>query len=491
MIKETETQISKLIKAAPYRHQVNAFNFVCSKFGLITSDRASSNGAALLMEMGLGKTLTAIAVTGALYQAGKIGRALIVAPLSILGVWQEEFDKFADFDYTLAILTGNTTKKADTLRHMQGTLLQVVVVNYESAWRLEKELLGWNADLVIADEGHKIKTHNIAASKTMHKLGAKARYKLLLTGTVITNKAIDVFSQYKFLNPDIFGQSFYVFRNRYFDMVGYGNHTPVLKKSMERELTDRLHSIAFRATKAECLDLPETTDIVRYVDLEPAAMRIYRDLVRDSFAELGKGEVTVTNILTRLLRLSQLTGGFIGDDDGNTPQRISTAKQAALEDIIDAAISEGKKLVIIARFVAEINAICKLLQKKDIKYSLIMGSIKDRDEQVAQFQNNPEVQMFVGQIATAGLGITLTAASTMVSYSLDYSMSNFEQTKARIHRVGQPENCTYIYLTAKGTVDEKVLKALRSKADLARTLVDDYRSGKNPFAARGGECDEH
>ena len=203
-------------------------------------------------------------------------------------MWQEEFGKFADFDYTLAVLTGNVVKKADTLRHMQGSPLQVAVVNYESAWRLEKDLLVWDADLVIADEGHKIKTHNIAASKTMHKLGAKARYKLLLTGTVITNKAIDVFSQYKFLNPEIFGQSFYVFRNRYFDMVGYGNHTPVLKKSMEQDLIRKLHSISFRATKAECLDLPETTDIVRYVDLEPSAMRVYRDLVRDSYAELGK-----------------------------------------------------------------------------------------------------------------------------------------------------------------------------------------------------------
>jgi len=260
----------------------------------------------------------------------------------------------------------------------------------------------------------------------------------------------------------------------------------VLKKSMEQDLMKRLHSIAFRATKAECLDLPETTDIVRYVELEPAAMKIYKDLVRDSYAELGHSEVTVTNILTRLLRLSQITGGFIGGDEGGPVQRISTAKEEALEDIIEDVLQSGKKLVIMARFIPEINAICRLLEKKGIRYSLLMGGVKDRDEQVAAFQNDPEVQVFVGQIATAGLGVTLTAASTMVFYSLDYSMSNFEQARARIHRVGQRENCTYLYLTAKGTVDEKVLKALRDKADLARMLVDDYRSGLNPFTA-GGE----
>ena len=146
-------------------------------------------------------------------------------------------------------------------------------------------------------------------------------------------------------------------------------------------------------------------------------------------------------------------------------------------------MAEGRKLVVIARFLPEIRAICKLLEKRGVRYSIITGEIKNRDEQVAQFQNEQEVSVFVGQIATAGLGITLTAASTMVFYSLDYSMSNFEQTKARIHRVGQSEPCTYIFLLAKGTVDEKVLRALKSKADLAKTLVDDYRSGLNPFVA--------
>lgn len=382
----------------------------------------------------------------------------------------------------LAVLSGVGSKKADTLGNLNGTGLQVAVVNYESAWRLEKEIAVWRPDLIVADEGHKIKTHNISASKAMHRLGAMVAYRLLLTGTVITNKAIDVFSQYKYLNPTIFGNSFYSFRNRYFDMVGYGNHTPVLKRSMEPELIRKLHSVAFRATKSECLDLPAVTDIIRTVELETTAVKVYRDLVKESYAELSGGkEVTVTNILTRLLRLSQLTGGFIGDDAGSTPQNISRAKLNALSDILEEAQQEGKKLVVIARFIPEIKAICAMLGKAGIGYSCIMGGVKDREEQVARFQNDPDVQVFVGQIATAGLGITLTAASTMVFYSLDYNMANFEQAKARIHRVGQRENCTYIYLAAKGTVDEKVLKALQNKADLARMLVDDYRSGRNPY----------
>lgn len=483
MKSDTAPLLPMPIKVKPYAHQVAAFNFVCKKLGLLPESVCSSAGygAALLMEMGTGKTLTTIAVEGALYNAGRIRRVLVVSPLSVTGVWKEEHDAYADFDYTLAILKGSGEKKLDTLRHMTGQSLQVVVVNYESAWRLERELAAWKPDLIIADEGHKIKTHNISASKAMHRLGAVAKYRLLLTGTPVTNKAIDIFSQYKFLDPRIFGQSFYSFRNTFFFMTGYGNHTPVLKKSMENELTRRMHSIAFRATKKECLDLPEITDIIRKVELEPKAMKLYQSLVKESYAELSDGEVTITNVLTKLLRLSQLTGGFIGSDESSATEQVSTAKLDVLEDIIDSALEENRKLVIIARFVPELSAICTMLEKKRINYSLIKGGVKDRDEQVSRFQNDPDVPIFVGQVATAGLGITLTAASTMVFYSLDYSMSNFEQCKARIHRAGQHMPCTYIYLTAGGTVDKKVLKALKNKANLAKTLVDDYRYGNNPF----------
>ena len=457
--KEHGAEFPMPIKAVPYHHQMEAFRFACGLFGILPGagkesgsrdapPRQPGAGCALLMEMGTGKTLTTIGITGALSNAGRIRRVLVVAPLSILGVWEDEFQKFADFPYCLVVLSGNGSRKRDTLRHMAGASLQVAVVNYESAWRMEKDLGAWRPDLIVVDEGHKIKTHNISASRALHRLGAKAGYRLLLTGTVITNKAVDVFSQYKFVDPAIFGQSFY----------------------------------AFRATKAECLDLPEMTDILRQVELEPPALQIYRGLVKESYAELSGGEVTATNILTRLLRLSQLTGGFIGNDETSAVEQVSCAKLSALEDILDGIMAEGKKLVIIARFVPEIKAICRLLENRKLRYSCIAGGVRDREAQVAAFQNEPEVMVFVGQIATAGLGITLTAASTMVFYSLDYSMSNFEQAKARIHRVGQRMPCTYLYLVARGTVDEKVLAALGDKADLARTLVDDYRSGRNPFA---------
>lgn len=468
------------ITVAPFAHQQAAFNFTCKKFGLLPG-ATISRGVALLMEMGTGKTLVAIAIAGYLFQHRLVTRVLIVAPLSVVGVWEEEFAKFAGFQYSLTILKGTSAKKKETIQKLPGTGLEIVVVNYESAWRLEKELLAFHAGLVIADEGHKLKEGRTAQSRGMHHLGDKATYRLLLTGTVINNRELDVFSQYRYVAPQVFGPSFYAFRSRFFDMTGYGNHTPVFRQWLREEFLQKLHSVAYRITKAECLDLPPVTEEIRTIEMEKNAMDIYRRIEAESYAKLDETEVTTANILTRLLRLSQITGGHLTDDDGLV-NSVSHAKLDALSDIIDSALAEDKKLVIIARFVPEMDDIQELLEKKKISYAVVRGGVKDRDKEIRRFQYDDKCPIFLGQIAAAGLGITLTAASTLVFYSMDYSMGNFDQAKSRIHRPGQKDCCHYIYLVCKGTVDRKVLHALRKKIDLAKTLVDDYRKGRNPFA---------
>lgn len=207
-------------------------------------------------------------------------------------------------------------------------------------------------------------------------------------------------------------------------------------------------------------------------------MKIYKELEKESYTELGSSKVSAVNILTKLLRLSQVTSRHLTDDEGDT-NLVSTDKLKALSDILDSAITEEKKIIVMARFAPELNEIQALLEKKSIGYAIVRGGVKNRKEKIRRFQEDADCRVFVGQIAAARLGITLTAASTMVFYSLDYSMSNFEQAKARIHRMSQKDNCLYIYLVAKSTVDTKVLRALRHKVDLAKSLLDDYRKGIN------------
>lgn len=468
------------LKVRAYAHQQAAFDFVCAQFGLLTG-RAMSRGVCLLMEMGCGKSLVAIAVAGILYQLGLATRVLIVGPLSTLSVWEEQLAAFAGFPYTLTILKGSSAKKREQIQNIPDSGLQIVVVNYESARILKDELAAWQPQLAVADEGHKLKENRSQQSKAMHHIGDVSQYRLLLTGTVISGKELDVFSQYRFANKYIFGTSFYAFRSRYFDMLGYGNHVPVFRKALMGEFLQKMHSIAVRTTKEECLDLPEVTEEVYPVILEDKAQKQYQELMKESYTELEGEDVSAPNVLTKLLRLSQLTGGYLTDDVGNC-SAVSTAKLDALSDIMDSALAGGKKLVVIARFTAEMDAIEEMMRKKKAKYSVIRGGVKDRDVQIQKFQNDPETIIFLGQVQAAGLGITLTAASTMVFYSMDYSMSNFDQCKSRIHRISQKENCHYIYLCCRDTVDMKVLRSLRNKINLAKTLVDDYRNGRNPYA---------
>lgn len=459
------------IKANPYQHQKIAFNFALQKL-------EEQGCAALLMDMGLGKSLTSIAITGQLFNDKKIERVLVICPTSIIGVWLEEFKKFADFDYCIEAIIGTTmSKRKDKLKllcHKIG--LKVAIINYEATWRMEKELNTYKPDVIICDESQKIKNPSASQSKTIHRLGVKAKYKIILTGTPVQNSPMDVFSQWKFLDPNIFGLSFYAFRNHYAVMGGYYNHQILRYKNMD-ELTSKAHSVAYRITKEEALDLPEQIFLNRYCELEPTARKIYDTVVKESYAELMDGEITATNVLTKLMRLSQIAGGHVKDDEGRM-QVISKSKLNELKDIMeDVIIDNKKKLVIFARFIPEIESIKSLAREMDIRYSYITGEIKteERSEMCSKFQNDNNIKLFIAQIQTAGLGITLTAADTAVFYSLDFNYANYSQAIARTHRIGQKNTCTYINLIATETVDEKILKALESKQDIAKNIVDNWR----------------
>lgn len=444
---------------------------------------AQGKGFGFLFEMGCGKTLTAIATMGAAYELGAIKKVLIVAPTSVCSVWPKELDEYADFKYNVAVLLGEKQKRLATLRGLAAfpfKALLVAVINYESTWRegLFEALLDWQPDMIICDESQRIKEPSAKQSKAMHELGDIAKYKLILSGTPIQNNAIDLYSQYRFLDPSVFGSNFYAFRNRYAIMGGFDRRQIVGYKDLDK-LIQKEHSIAYRVTKEEALDLPEQTFLTQYITLEGKDKELYQRIKRDSFAELENGgQITAPTVLTKLLRLQQFTGGFIQADEGLKPEFVFKGKINALEDILDDyVISAGKKLVIFCRFRPEIDLISASLQKKKIRFASIYGDIKieDRGPIVAEFQTNPETKVFLAQIDTAGLGITLTAADTCVYYSENFNYAAYSQSLARIHRIGQRNRCTYIHLVVEHSIDETILKALAKKEDLAKTVVDDWR----------------
>lgn len=445
-------------------------------------------GFGLLFEMGCGKTLTAIMIAGTAYQMGKVEKVLVVAPTSVCSVWPKDFAEFADFKANIKVLLGDKNRRLKLLNDLDNfpfKALKVAVINYESTWRegIFDALYEWNADMIICDESQRIKSHDAEQSKAMHKLGDQAKYKLILSGTPVQNNAIDLYSQYRFLDPTIFGTNFYQFRNRYAIMGGFNRHQIVGYKDLD-QLIQKEHSIAFRITKEEAIDLPEQTFIKRKVQLGKKEKDLYNQIKRSSYAELSNGDkITATTVLTRLLRLQQLAGGFLVTDDSDKPELVNTAKLDALQDIIeDYVLGAGKKLVIFARFIPEVTAIMKMIdktfQKTGKKQVAIYGAIKkeDRGPIIKQFQEDPDTVIIVGQIDTLGVGVTLTAADTCVYYSKNFNYATYEQSLSRIHRIGQRNTCTYIDLETEGTVDEMIGKALARKEDMAKTVVDDWRA---------------
>lgn len=470
------------VKANLYKHQIRGANMALRAFGALDA-KTPGGGFGELFEMGCGKTLTTIAVAGALYNLGKIDRVLVVAPTSVCSVWPHDLNQFATFPWEARVLLGDKKKRLKALNELENwpfKALRIAVINYESTHRegIFEALAAYRPDLIVCDESQRIKNPSAAQSKALHKLGDAAPFRMILSGTPVQNNAVDLYSQYRFLDPAVYGANFYAFKNRYCIMGGYGQHQIVGYRNMD-ELVEKEHSVAYRVTKEECLDLPQQTFINRYVQFTDAEQAIYEQLRKSSFLELETGEnVTATTILTMYLRLMQLTGGFLTADESTRPKQVNTAKLDALADIVDDyVVDAGKKLVIFARFRAEIAAIENLLRLRKIQYGSIYGDVpmEERGKIVEDFQTNPDTKVFVAQIQTAGLGITLHAASTAVFYSYDYNYANYAQALARIHRIGQHLPVTYIHLVVDGSIDEKILAALENKEDMAKTVVDSWR----------------
>lgn len=470
------------VKANLYKHQIRGANMALRAFGALDA-KTPGGGFGELFEMGCGKTLTTIAVAGALYNLGKIDRVLVVAPTSVCSVWPHDLNQFATFPWEARVLLGDKKKRLKALNELESwpfKALRIAVINYESTHRdgIFEALAAYKPDLIVCDESQRIKNPSAAQSKALHKLGDAAPFRMILSGTPVQNNAVDLYSQYRFLDPAVYGANFYAFKNRYCIMGGYGQHQIVGYRNMD-ELVEKEHSVAYRVTKEECLDLPQQTFINRYVRFTDAEQAIYEQLRKSSFLELETGEnVTATTILTMYLRLMQLTGGFLTADESTRPKQVNTAKLDALADIVDDyVVDAGKKLVIFARFRAEIAAIENLLRLRKIQCGSIYGDVpmEERGKIVEDFQTNPDTKVFVAQIQTAGLGITLHAASTAVFYSYDYNYANYAQALARIHRIGQRLPVTYIHLVVDGSIDEKILAALENKEDMAKTVVDSWR----------------
>lgn len=462
-------------KTEPYGYQKRALNKIFKLDGV----------AGLFMEMGTGKTKIAIDWAGIGYYNYGVKRVLVICPLSVIGVWQRQIKMHLPFFARVRALTGSTPERAALIRRMIRSpqpSQDWLIINYEGIWRgegrnrIEDLIEKWGPDLVICDEGHRIKSATAKQSKVAARIGGYAEQRLVLTGTPITKSPLDVFGQFRFLDSSVFGSNWYKFKNRYGKWGGWGRYKLIGYRHLD-ELITAVRDNTFRIKKEQAIDLPDKVSVTVPVQLGQKAMDYYKKMAKEMIIEIEETHATAAIVLVKILRLSQITSGFIKDVENNI-RVFDNSKLNVCMDLLDDILAQDKKAVIFVRFRKDIERIEEAIQKKfKIKPLILSGSVpqSQRDGLVQGFQNDKSEKIFVAQIQAGSLGIDLTAASVAIFYSLDYAYANYVQAQDRLHRIGQTNKVTYYHLVVPHTIDALTLTILKEKGDLANAIVHDPR----------------
>ena len=336
--------------------------------------------------------------------------------------------------------------------------------------------------LMAIDESTTIKTPSAKRTKNILNLAKEAKYRRIMTGSPVTKNPLDLYSQCEFLSPWLLNfHSYYSFRNRYAQMKTLNLHGRQIQivKSFKNlgELGILVTEFSYRVLKEDCLDLPDKIFIKREITLTPDQRKLYEQMKKEAIAILNGKQVTTVNALTQLMRLHQITCGHFTADDGSL-QVLKNNRVTELMDILEE--TEGKA-IIWAHYQHDIKNIIKEVEKVHGPGSVVdyygLTPKEDRQPNIKRFMDDPKCRFFVGTPATGGYGITLTSANTVIYYSNGYDLEKRLQSEDRAHRIGQKKSVTYVDLMADDTVDEKIVKALRKKINIAsEVLGEELRS---------------
>jgi len=463
-------------KTKPYAHQTTALEKSWNK-----------KVFAYFMEMGTGKTKVAIDNMAMLYDNGKINGALIIAPKGVYKNWysQEIPTHLADHIKPKTVLWQATInqkqqKLLDTLFET-GHDFHILVMNVE-AFSTKKgvdfaaRFLNSHNTFMVIDESTTIKNPGAKRTKNIVSLGKHAKYRRIMTGSPVTKSPLDLYKQCEFLDEYLLDHSsYYTFRTRYAVMrkanfngrsveivVGYKNLG---------ELSDKLKPFSYRVLKDDCLDLPKKTFMKRVITLSAEQQKIYKQMKEMALAQLNGKLLTTANALSQLMRLHQITCGHFKANDGST-QTIKNNRLNELSELLEEV--EGKA-IIWAHYQYDVQTVIDAIKKEYGDDSVVdyYGKTpnEERQDNIKKFQSDPRCRFLVGTPSTGGYGLTLTAASTMIYYSNGYDLEKRQQSEARIDRIGQEKPMTYIDIICEDTVDERIVKALRKKINIATEIM--------------------
>ena len=466
-------------KTKPYAHQLTALEK--------SWDRTEYG---YFMEMGTGKSKVLVDNMAMLYDKGRINGAVIVAPKGVYRNWySQEIPNHlpSHIQPKMVLWTALTSKTKDkeyqTLFET-GHDLHILIINVEAlstkkGLDFAAKFMRCHKTMLAIDESTTIKNPNAKRTKSILTLGKEATYRRILTGSPVTKSPLDLYTQCGFLNSFLLGyDSFYAFRNRYANMIdrNFGGRRVQLIGSYKRldELADKLKAFSYRVLKDDCLDLPDKVYIRREVDLTDEQSKAYATMKSAALASLKGKMATAPHVLTQMMRLHQITCGHLRNDDGT----ITEIKNNRLKELINLLDEVEGKVIIWANYVYDIENLVKVISDEFGADSIVQyyGAIpaEQRQQNIEKFQDpNSKTRFFVGNPQTGGYGITLTCANTVVYYSNGYDLEKRLQSEDRAHRIGQTKSVTYVDFIAPKTVDEKIVKALRKKMNIANEIMDE------------------
>ena len=477
-------------KTQPYAHQRRALAKVVKLDGKI----------GLWMPMRTGKTKVAIDWAGIAFHNHGLRRVLVVCPISVIDVWKDEIGKHSPVHSLVTILRSTAVKNATVMREAAGMTIEDitgesgihwVIVNYEMVWRpvsksvrLDEVIARWKPDLIIADEAHRLKQPTSRQSAALSRLGRAAPMRLGLTGTPITRWPFDAYGLFRFIDPTTFEQTTWSSFKEHFADWAPARYDPRVQEVRRYKNLDELvarvraHSYAVRLQDA-FPDLPADPEptVIR-TPLSPSARRIYDEMAREMIVELENGSVAKADIiLTKLVRLSQITSGFIRDEDGQDVD-IDDGRLRMCMDLVADMIAQDEKVVIFCRFKHDYHALLESLAGQRIGAVALTGEtpMSERTAAITRFRTDAATRVFVAQTQAGSLGIDLSAARLAIFYSLGYNWADYVQARDRILDVRRPRPLGIYHLIAPATIDTVVLRVLRERGQMADALIHNPRA---------------
>jgi SNF2 family DNA or RNA helicase len=447
---------------------------------------AHKHEAALLHEMGTGKTTSAIAWLRAKYNlGGQILPTLIVSPVATLHNWREEIERNAPpkvLDATL-ILEGSQMKRIKLLEEPDK---KIFITNPEAFdMQLLSDSLRKRFKIVIVDEVHRFKNPKSKRLQRLLWVSDSTEHRMILTGTPILNSYLDLWAQWRILDRgSTFGMNFYSFRNRYFEdenirWKGQPKYFPkyVPKKGIAPEISALIDFKASRVLKEECMDLPDKVYKIEQVPLSDEQSKVYRQMENELIAYVNSGACVASNALTQVLRLLQILSGYVQVETTTAQKYAHRLKEnprlARLSELLE-EIAVHSKVIVWCEFKENYAAIREVCENLGLDYAEIHGEKGDHRNEEMRFRNDLLCRVMIANPKAGGVGINLVEASYAIYYTRGYSLGDRLQSEDRCHRGGSEKHSkiTYIDLVAPGTLDEAVLNALLRKENFADNILE-------------------